>query len=275
MPATPLPLNRYPEDRQVTHRSVRVTRTWRPPGLSVPAHEHELACLALCLDGRFDETIGERWHQIGRETLVIRPGGVSHANRYGTGGPSRAVIVEFLPDALPAIRDTTRLLDTPALLESPRFVAFGRRLEVELRTPDTISGLAIEALVYDLIVSAVRGARSPHGRPVWLRDVLEFLNAEFARSIGLADIAAVANVHPSHLARRFRQAEGMTIGEYVRRRRADRAAALLRDTRLPLVEIAQACGFHDQSHLSRVFVAHFGLSPRRYRSARTSINYAR
>ncbi|MBY0495117.1 MAG: AraC family transcriptional regulator [Cyanobacteria bacterium] len=207
MPATPLPLNRYPEDRQVTHRSVRVTRTWRPPGLSVPAHEHELACLALCLDGRFDETIGD-----------------------------------------------------------PRSVAFGRRLEVELRTPDTISGLAIEALVYDLIVSAVRKARPPHGRPVWLRDVLEFLNAEFARSIGLADIAAVADVHPSHLARTFRQAERMTIGEYVRRRRADRAAALLRDTRLPLVEIAQACGFHEQSHLSRVFVAHFGLSPRRYRS---------
>ena len=93
MPATQLPLNRYPEDRQVTHRSVRVTRTWRPPGLSVPAHEHELACLALYLDGCFDETIGQRWHQIGRETLVIRPGGVPHANRYGTGGPSRAVII--------------------------------------------------------------------------------------------------------------------------------------------------------------------------------------
>jgi AraC family transcriptional regulator len=57
----------------------------------------------------------------------------------------------------------------------------------------------------------------------------------------------------------------MTIGEYVRRRRADRAAALLNDTHLPLAEIAQACGFYDQSHLSRAFVARFGVSPRRYR----------
>jgi AraC family transcriptional regulator len=275
MPATPLPLNRYPEDRQVTHRSLRLTRTWRPPGLSVPPHEHELACLALCLDGRFDETIGDTWHQIGPEMLVVRPGGVPHANRYASGNASRALIVEFLPDAQSAIRDATRLLHAPALFESPRFVAFGRRLDAELRTSDTVSGLAIEALVYDLIVSAVRETRSPHGRPAWLRGVREFLNDEFGRRIGLADIAAVADVHPSHLARTFRQVEGMTIGEYVRRLRTERAATLLRDTRLPVVEIAQACGFHDQSHLSRVFAARFGLSPRRYRSARTAINDAR
>jgi quercetin dioxygenase-like cupin family protein len=123
MLATALPLNRYPEDRQVTHRSLRVTRTWRPPGLSVPSHAHELACLALCLDGRFDETIGDAWHQIGRETLVVRPGGIPHANRYSGGDPSRALIVEFLPDALSAIRHETRLLSVPALFESPRFVS--------------------------------------------------------------------------------------------------------------------------------------------------------
>lgn len=267
MPAASLPLNRYPEDRQVTHRSLRVTRTWRPPGLSVPAHAHELACLALCLDGRFDETIGDAWHQIGRETLVVRPGGIPHANRYASGDPSRALIVEFLPDGLSAIRDETRLLSAPALFESPRFVSFGRRLDAELRTPDTVSGLAIEALVYDLIVSTVREVRPADGRPTWLRDVREFLDAEFARGIALADVAAVADVHPSHLARTFRHVEGMTIGEYVRRRRVDHAAALLKDTRLPVVEITQVCGFYDQSHLSRAFVARFGVTPRRYRSA--------
>jgi quercetin dioxygenase-like cupin family protein len=113
MPATSLPLNRYPEDQQVTHRSLRVTRTWRPPGLSVPAHAHELACLALCLDGRFDETVGDAWHQIGRETLVVRPGGIPHANRYASGDPSRALIVEAAQRARP-VRVATLCLVRPS-----------------------------------------------------------------------------------------------------------------------------------------------------------------
>lgn len=266
MNAKCLPLNRYPQDAQVTHRGLRVTRTWRPSGLSVPSHAHALTCLALCVGGAFDETVGQTWHRVSRHTLIVRPGGVPHANKYASGAPTRALIVELLPDALEAIASDTRVVDAPGVFESPRYVSFGRRLDAEFQTDDTVSGLAIEALVYELIVSAARDCGTPSVRPEWLQRVRDYLQSEFARTIRLSDVAAIADVHPSHVARTFRRVVGMTIGEYVRQLRLDRGAELLRRDQLPLADIAVVCGFHDQSHFSRLFKNRFGVSPSRYRS---------
>jgi transcriptional regulator GlxA family with amidase domain len=43
------------------------------------------------------------------------------------------------------------------------------------------------------------------------------------------------------------------------------ARRLLGQPHLPIAEIATACGFSDQSHLTRVFTAHMGTSPARWR----------
>jgi AraC family transcriptional regulator len=72
-------------------------------------------------------------------------------------------------------------------------------------------------------------------------------------------------VHPVHLAREFRRAFGCTPAEYVRHRRVELAALLARTTSRPLAEIAAACGFVDQSHLTRAFARRFATSPAAYR----------
>lgn len=265
MAAKCLPLTRYPRDSQVRVGDLRITKTWRPPGLAVPAHAHELACLALSVGGPCDETIGRTWRHVERHTLIVRPGGVPHANRYPGSAPARGLIVELNPAAVRSVSEHTRVLEAPGSFESPRYVAFGRRLDAELRMRDAVSGLALESLIYELIVSASRESTAKTNPPAWLARVQEFLRSEFARSIALADVAAVAGVHPAHAAKVFRRATGATIGDYVRQLRTDHAAALIRAGRLSLAEIAQASGFHDQSHLARVFGRRFRLSPGRYR----------
>jgi AraC family transcriptional regulator len=82
----------------------------------------------------------------------------------------------------------------------------------------------------------------------------------------LSDLATIAGVHPSHLARTFRRNHGCAIGDYVRQLRVERGAALLKEQHLSLAEVAIACGFHDQSHFTRVFRNAFGISPGRYAS---------
>lgn len=267
MNATRLPLTRFPQDCQTTFRCVRLTTTWRPPGLYVPSHTHDLSSLAFCLEGPFEETVGNRWHRVGTGSLIVRPGGVPHANRYPSRAPSRTLILELLPQTLNDIGDAARVLDAPRCFESSRFALFRRRLEVESRAVDNVSSLAIEALVYELIVSTTRTSLTQNdGRPAWLRRVEEQLHAEFRRTISLSEIAKVAGVHPSHLAKAFRRAVGLTVGEYVRRLRVDYGATLLKQGELSLAQIAVACGFHDQSHFARVFKLHFQVSPGRYAS---------
>jgi AraC family transcriptional regulator len=265
MTTTSLPLTRFAPDHEVTHRALRVTTTWRPAGLTVPRHTHDLTNLAFCVEGPFEETFGARWQRVSTRSLWVRPGGEPHANRYPARAPSRTLIIELLPRALDEIRCETRVLDTPRHMESPRFALLARRLDFEARNHDSVSRLAIEACVYELIVSIARQtSKRSGGEPQWLRRVREYLHSRFTRAISLSEVAAIAGVHPSHLAKTFRRACGGTIGDYVRQLRVEYAATLLREGRLSLLETALACGFHDQSHFTRVFAELFGCSPGRY-----------
>jgi transcriptional regulator GlxA family with amidase domain len=74
-------------------------------------------------------------------------------------------------------------------------------------------------------------------------------------------------MHPAHFARAFRRHVGMTPGRYRRRERIRAASVLLLDSGAALTEIADACGFSDQSHLTNVFRETAGVPPNRYRGA--------
>ena len=63
---------------------------------------------------------------------------------------------------------------------------------------------------------------------------------------------------------------GRTFVEILNQYRSDRAAQMLVMTELTLVEITLECGFQDQSYFGKVFRRHYGLSPAKYRSEKTS-----
>jgi AraC family transcriptional regulator len=88
---------------------------------------------------------------------------------------------------------------------------------------------------------------------------------EMLERVTLAELAAVAGVHRTHLVRAFRARYGVSVGAYVRRERIRWAARALRGTETPIAEIALQAGFADQSHFTRTFVKHMGVSPGRYR----------
>ena len=73
-------------------------------------------------------------------------------------------------------------------------------------------------------------------------------------------------MHPAHLARVFRAHHGVSVGEYARRLRLAWAAGELARTDTPLAVIASQAGFADQSHFTRLFRQHLGITPARYRA---------
>lgn len=74
----------------------------------------------------------------------------------------------------------------------------------------------------------------------------------FADEVGLS-LRQLERLFASHL--------GMTISHYLIKLRVERAKILIRQTILPLGEIALASGFANFSHFSRVYKKHFGVSP--------------
>src|SRR5450830_272150 len=98
--------------------------------------------------------------------------------------------------------------------------------------------------------------------PLQLAPVLETLQAR--PSASLRQLAQAAGLSPYQLIRAFRAATGMTPHAYQLNMHVNRARSRLQ-AGTALAQLAHELGFADQSHLQRVFKAHAGITPGRYR----------
>lgn len=85
----------------------------------------------------------------------------------------------------------------------------------------------------------------------------------------LSELAYAVHLSPSQLGRVFASAFGKTPISYLGLVRAERMAALLRDTDLPIRDIAGQVGWSDPNYAARQFRRHIGMTPTRYRALRT------
>lgn len=97
------------------------------------------------------------------------------------------------------------------------------------------------------------------------RAAMQHMDAHAAHEMSLDDLARAADLSPFHLLRVFRQAIGITPHQYLMRVRLQRAIALLRDTQLPVIDVAYASGWADLSNFNRAFRRELGCSPRELR----------
>ncbi len=101
-----------------------------------------------------------------------------------------------------------------------------------------------------------------------------YIASHLHEPLGAADVAAALAVNPDYLNRAFRRVRGHTITEQIHRRRLREVRGLLRETTLPMKQIAARCGFRDPAYLRRLFTRYEGLSPSRFRKlyARLHVN---
>jgi AraC family transcriptional regulator len=107
------------------------------------------------------------------------------------------------------------------------------------------------------------GRASMSGRK--LRLVLSYIEDNLVQDLSLQELAAVAGIGLSQFKKVFRESVGRPVHRYVIERRVERAKMLLRDSRLPIAQIALDTGFAHQSHLARHVRQVTGLSPRAIR----------
>lgn len=92
----------------------------------------------------------------------------------------------------------------------------------------------------------------------------EWIAAHLDGPIRLADLAEAAGLSEYHFHRMFRASRGTSPHKWVTMRRVEAAKARLRGAG-SIAEVASACGFACQSHLTRVFKAETGVTPALYR----------
>ncbi|MEM9794969.1 MAG: AraC family transcriptional regulator [Pseudomonadota bacterium] len=140
---------------------------------------------------------------------------------------------------------------------------------------------ASDALMVDGLFRQILARLLDHGeRPVKLPARAALSPAELARVLEVIDthleevlttdrLAAETGVPQMHFARAFKAATGETPHRFVIARRLERAKAMILAGSEPLAEIAYACGFSSQSHMTALFSEHIGMPPGRYRKEAT------
>lgn len=252
---------------------------WHAPGFAVSRlvptvpedgvveHAHAEAHFVLLLRGTYVSSAHGAPREARDPVLIYNPPGTVHRDRFRgdvAAGAFMTVAVSLvsqrcceevmtLPDYACAVGDAARPM---ALAMAGALSSSGR-----------VDELALESQCLELMAATARHYRPMQERaPAWLRRARECLReADLPGS--LSDVAKACNVHPVYLARAFRAHYGCSPGEYRRRCRLNRAAAMLATDTQDLAEVAQACGFFDQAHFTRAFAGAFGTAPGRYRLA--------
>ncbi len=135
------------------------------------------------------------------------------------------------------------------------------RLERESATVDALSRLIARQAIG-------RGPSPPVGdeRPAVAR-VRELIENRFEEDLSMEELAATARLSPYHFLRVFRRHTGLTPHAYLLQVRVDHAKQMLA-AGTPIAETSAACGFADQSHLTRRFKSVLGVTPGQYRKGR-------
>lgn len=95
--------------------------------------------------------------------------------------------------------------------------------------------------------------------------VAGYIHAHYPEDLSLDSLAKHFCISASYLSHRFREVTGFSVTDYIQMTRIRNVQALLINTKIPITEVAEPCGFNCFSQFNRVFRKHIGMSPSKYR----------
>ncbi len=243
-----------------------LSETAHPAKSTLLKHSHSNPYFCFVLQGAYTELYGRKELFCNPSTLTFRSAGEEHEDRFHDKD-GRVFVVEIPPKWTEKLRENSLKLDSSIKFQNGSLSHLITKLNREFHYMDSTSHLVIEGLTIEIIAQAARNSVLAVERkePVWLKRVIELLHGSFFENLTLEKIGLQVGIHPVHLATIFRQKFNCTVGEYTRRLKIEYACRQISSGKLPFIEIALNAGFGDQSHFSKVFKRHVGMTPNEYK----------
>jgi len=232
-------------------------------------HGHERYCIQRCLHPVLRRSLrGGSWREVPAGFAVWQAGDECRFH-WRQGGRSQFLFIA--PALAEAVleRVPRRLVgrgDRDPLRSRVVELIFDA-LQADLSQGSPAGPLVGESLIAALLVQLTESAQpppSPLAVPARERAV-ELMEARLAEPIALEELATAAGVGVRQFSRAFRAATGQSAYQYLLQRRVEHAKGLIAKG-LALADVAQQCGFVDQSQLTRTFTRRVGTTPGRYRA---------
>lgn len=138
---------------------------------------------------------------------------------------------------------------------------FARKIETAKTNTECISMMKDMVISYSLLVK--EHSAKNYTTPV--QKVITIIDSDLMADLSLKRLSSILNINPSYLSSLFKKETGVTLTEYVNKKRVESAAFLLKTTTLQVQTIAQHCGIFDVNYFTKTFKKYMGKTPKEYR----------
>ena len=278
------------ENRQVRYLSpdgyFRIDRVAQQATYTMPhRHQHNFFELYYLLTGtRYYYIQGQTYLMRADDIILVRPGAYHKTLDTSQGGHDRILIhfdrAYFTHE--PSIATfVEELFSSPQVIIRPyhedrqEFHELIARILSEMRRPeeDPSRGVMLSALMREMLALTYRASKnSDHHAEVAALDsdpriteLIEYINHHYREELKVTDLADKFFVSRYHLSRRFKEATGFTILEYINSVRIIKAQELLIQSDMKIGDLVTHVGFGSSSQFTRVFKQITGVTPSQYR----------
>jgi AraC-like DNA-binding protein len=237
---------------------------------SFARHTHDEFGIGVIEHGAQKSLSGRGMVEAGAGNLItVNPGEVHDGMPIGDEGRTWSILYfrpELVAEAAADVFEEDRQAEITHPVMTDQLLAdrFSRLFGTLTSTPD--EGLAAEAGLLELVARVICERRVPVVLAPDIRHARAMIDDDPSASHTLAALAREAGLTRFQLLRAFEKVTGLTAHAYIVQRRVDLARRLIADG-VSLAEAAASSGFADQSHMTRIFVSKYGISPGRFASA--------
>ena len=255
----------------------------------MPVHTHDFIEIVYVRAGSATETVNEATYEIGRGDFTFINYGSVH--EFTPHGEFCYTNICFAPEALgDAItpENAFALLQLTAFEEIRRegdsgVVSFGpaereeieallgamqREYEKKQESWQTVLKSYMNILLVRLLRKTAAGQGEMAAQDGVWRALSDYIDGNLGGELSLSALAGKCFYNPSYFSRAFKEKFGMTLTEYIGKRKVERAAELAADPTLSGEQIATLCGFPSKGAMYRVFQRIRGISFSEFRQKR-------
>jgi AraC-like DNA-binding protein len=232
-----------------------------------PRHTHDQFGIGVIHQGAQKSASGRGPVEAGSgDAITVNPGEVHDGIPIGDHGRSWRMLY-FDPEVIAgAVADmseggTKTFEFHDPVIGDTRIVDRFRALYAAMTEGET-GAIEREEMIF-ILLAALRPRAARAAIPEAISRAREMIETDPARPVTLDELARECGLGKFQLLRGFCKATGLTPHAFLMQRRVALARRLITG-RLPLAEAAVAAGFADQSHMTRLFVRTYGISPGLY-----------
>ena len=234
-------------------------------GKDIDWHFHDNMHFSYSLYGNSYQTNKKEKHAISSGSLIYNNSENPHFNTKHSNY-SKNFYIEIEDEWYEKMYLKNNLPKGEINLKNPDIKIAIDKIYSETKVNDTWSKIEIESILIN-VLGTLKGINeyNKYDKPKWTISVKELIHENSCTNFSLFEISKEIGIHPVHLSRQFKNYFGLSLGAYIRYTKIHKAASLLKDKEVPLIDICYLAGFYDQSHMSKNFKKVFKITPLQYR----------